>query len=121
MNVAKLDDIGPVVEAGKNRGYRNFNIKVGPDPVFDEALAREVRRLAPKGFLWADANGGYEPDTALLAAPRLAAAGVEVLESPLRPNRIAGYQALKKQGACPSSWTRGSSRPSSSRSSPGSG
>jgi hypothetical protein len=30
--------------------------------------------LAPKGFLWADANGGYEPDTGLLAAPRLAAA-----------------------------------------------
>ena len=101
VNVARLDDIGSVVAAGMKRGYRNFNIKVGPDPAFDEALAREVRRLAPKGFLWADANGGYEPDTALVAAPRLAAAGVEVLESPLRPNRIAGYQALKKQGALP--------------------
>ena len=101
VNVARLDDIGSVVEAGMKRGYRNFNIKVGPDPAFDEALARGVRSLAPEGYLWADANGGYEPDTALLAAPRLAAAGVEVLESPLRPNRIAGYQALKKQGALP--------------------
>lgn len=101
VNVAKLDETGPVVESGLKRGYRNFNIKVGPDPAFDEALAREVRRQAPKGFLWADANGGYDPGTALLAAPRLAAAGVEVLESPLRPNRIAGYQALKKQGALP--------------------
>jgi L-alanine-DL-glutamate epimerase-like enolase superfamily enzyme len=38
---------------------------------------------------------------ALKAAPRLADAGVDVLESPLRPNRISGYQAIKKQGALP--------------------
>ena len=31
----------------------------------------------------------------------LADAGVNVLEAPLRPNRISGYQALKKQGALP--------------------
>jgi len=35
------------------------------------------------------------------AAPLLADAGVDVLEAPLRPNRISGYQALKKQGALP--------------------
>ena len=34
-------------------------------------------------------------------APKLADAGVAVLEAPLRPNRIAGYQALMKQGALP--------------------
>ena len=33
--------------------------------------------------------------------PVLADAGVDVLEAPLRPNRISGYQALKKQGALP--------------------
>ena len=38
---------------------------------------------------------------ALKAAPRLADAGVDVLEAPLRPNRISGYQALKKQAALP--------------------
>jgi L-alanine-DL-glutamate epimerase-like enolase superfamily enzyme len=74
---------------------------VAPDVKFDLALAREVRRLAPDAFLWADANGGYEPETALRAAPKLADAGVDVLEAPLRPNRISGYQALKKQGALP--------------------
>ena len=31
----------------------------------------------------------------------LADAGVDVLEAPLRPNRISGYQELKKQGALP--------------------
>jgi len=101
VNVTNLDDIGPVVEEGKKRGYKHFNIKVAPDPDFDAALAREVRRLAPETFLWADANGGYDLETALRAAPRLAEAGVDVLEAPLRPNRISGYQALRKQGALP--------------------
>lgn len=101
VNVTSLDDIGGIVESGKKRGYRHFNIKVAPDPEFDIELAGKVRSLAPESFLWADANGGYEPETALRAAPGLADAGVDVLEAPLRPNRISGYQALKKQGALP--------------------
>jgi L-alanine-DL-glutamate epimerase-like enolase superfamily enzyme len=101
VNVTKIDDAGHIMDEGKKRGYHHFNIKVAPDPDFDVALAREVRSLAPETFLWADANGGYDPDTALRAAPKLADVGVDVLEAPLRPNRISGYQALKKQGALP--------------------
>lgn len=101
VNVTSLDGIGSVMEEGKKRGYRHFNIKVAPDPRFDEALAKEVKRFSPDSFLWADANGGYEPESALKAAPMLADAGVDVLESPLRPNLISGYQALKKQEALP--------------------
>lgn len=101
VNVTDIRDVGGVVDEGKKRGYRHFNIKVAPNADFDVTLAREVRRLAPEAFLWADANGGYNLETALKAAPRLADAGVDVLESPLRPNRISGYQALKKQGALP--------------------
>lgn len=101
VNVKTIDEVGPLIEEGRRRGYRNFNIKVAPDPKFDADLTREVRRLAPDTFLWADANGGYDPATALEAAPLLAKAGADVLEAPLRPNRISGYQALKKQGALP--------------------
>jgi L-alanine-DL-glutamate epimerase-like enolase superfamily enzyme len=101
VNVTRLDDAAPLVEDGKRRGYRHFNIKVAPDIAFDLELAKIVRGLAPEAFLWADANGGYEPETALAAAPKLAGAGVDVLESPLRPNLISGYQKLKKQGALP--------------------
>jgi L-alanine-DL-glutamate epimerase-like enolase superfamily enzyme len=90
-----------LIEAGWQRGYRNFNIKVAPDPKVDVELARLVRRRVPDGFLWADANGGYDPETALQAAPKLADVGVDVLEAPLKPNRISGYQALKRQGALP--------------------
>ncbi len=101
VNVLQIKDAAAVIEVGKKRGYGHFNIKVAPDPDFDAALAREVRRQVPKTFLWADANGGYNPETALKAAPLLADAGVDVLEAPLRPNRISGYQALKKQRALP--------------------
>jgi len=101
VNARTLDEAQKVIDAGYRRGYSNFNIKVAPDPKFDVALAGLVRKCAPDGFLWADANGGYDPATALEAAPRLADVGVDVLEAPLRPNRISGYQALKKQGALP--------------------
>jgi len=101
LNPRTLDEVDPLIEAGRKRGYRHFNIKVAPDPKFDVELARRVRKRVPDGFLWADANGGYDLDTALAAAPKLAEAGVDVLESPLKPNRIRAYQALKRQGALP--------------------
>src|SRR5690606_387840 len=91
------------LEEGRRLGFRNFNIKVGAPQTlqYDLELARKVRAFAPDGFLWADANTGYTVEEALEAAPKLADAGVDVLESPLPPNRIRGYQALKKQGALP--------------------
>jgi L-alanine-DL-glutamate epimerase-like enolase superfamily enzyme len=101
VNARTLEEAEAVIDAGFKSGYRNFNIKVAPDPKFDVQLAKLVRQRAPDGFLWADANCGYNKVTALEVAPKLADAGVDVLESPLRPNRINGYQALKKQGALP--------------------
>ncbi|NQU21464.1 MAG: hypothetical protein HQ567_09285 [Candidatus Nealsonbacteria bacterium] len=101
INARTLDEVDKLIDTGRKRGYRNFNIKVAPDPKFDVQLAARVRRLVPNGFLWADANGGYSPAEALEVAPKLADAGVDVLEAPLRPNRLSGYRALKKQGALP--------------------
>lgn len=101
VNVKAIAEAEPLVEEGRALGYRNFNIKVGPDPEFDVALAKTVRRLAPGSFLWADANGGYDTATALKAAPRLREAGVDVLEQPVPPNRLSGLATLKKQGALP--------------------
>jgi L-alanine-DL-glutamate epimerase-like enolase superfamily enzyme len=91
------------LEEGWARGYRHFNIKVGAPqtPDYDLELARLVRAFAPEAFLWSDANTGYTPEAALEMAPRLADAGVDVLESPLPPTSIRGYQALRRQGALP--------------------
>jgi L-alanine-DL-glutamate epimerase-like enolase superfamily enzyme len=101
INVRSLDDLDEEIQTALGRGYAHFNVKIAPNAQLDLRLVRRIRRLVPHAFLWADANGGYDVGTALEIAPKLADAGVDVLESPLRPNRIGGYQALKRQGALP--------------------
>ena len=41
-----------------------------------------VASFAPRGFHWGDANTGYDIDTALAQASRLADLGLAALESP---------------------------------------
>jgi L-alanine-DL-glutamate epimerase-like enolase superfamily enzyme len=101
VNARTLTEAEQLIDDGKRRGYRHINIKVAPDPRFDVELARLVRRALPDGFLWADANGGYDPATALAVMPKLAAAGVDVLEQPVAANRLAAFRDLKRQGALP--------------------
>ncbi|GMV94608.1 MAG: mandelate racemase [Candidatus Hydrogenedentota bacterium] len=101
LNPKTLDEIEPLIEKGRERGFENFNIKVAPDPEFDIEMCKIVKRLAPDGFLWGDANGGYDLSTALSVAPKLADAGMEVFEQPLKANQLTGYQELKRQGALP--------------------
>lgn len=99
----KMETAERQLAEGRARGYRNFNIKVGApqSAEYDLELARKVRAFAPAGFLWADANTGYTTDQALAIAPKLRDAGVDVLESPLPPTQIRGYQSLKKLDALP--------------------
>lgn len=101
LNPRTLNEVESLIAQGRARGYRHFNVKVAPDPKFDLELCRLVKRLVPDGFLWADANGGYDEETALAVAPKLADIGVPVLEQPLPANRLTGYRRLTKQGALP--------------------
>jgi muconate cycloisomerase len=101
LNPRNLNEVETLIQEGHTRGYRNFNVKIAPDPGFDLELCRIVKRLIPDGFLWVDANGGYDEATALQVAPQLADLGVPVLEQPLPANLLNGYRRLKKQGALP--------------------
>ena len=101
LNPRRLEEVEALVAEGLSRGYRHFNVKVTPDAAFDLELCRLVKRLVPDGFLWADANGGYDEATALTVAPQLADLGVAVLEQPLPANRMSAYRRLKQQGALP--------------------
>ena len=100
-NPARMEDLDALIEEGLKRGYKHFNVKVSPDPKFDLELCRRVKARVPDGFLWADANGGYDVPTALDIAPKLADVGVDVLEQPIPSNRLSGYRELKRQGALP--------------------
>jgi L-alanine-DL-glutamate epimerase-like enolase superfamily enzyme len=103
VNAARLDAARAQLERGRAAGYDSFNVKIGPPqtPEYDRQLVRAVREFAPRGFHWADANTGYDLAEALRMARELADAGFRALESPLPPNRIRDYQALKKQDALP--------------------
>ena len=101
INSTSLDYAARLLDEGRALGYDSFNVKLGPPqtPAYDLDLVRLVTRFSPQGFHWGDANTGYELDTALAQAPKLADLGLAALESPLPPNRIRDYQQLKKQGA----------------------
>jgi L-alanine-DL-glutamate epimerase-like enolase superfamily enzyme len=83
------------------RGYRNFNLKVAPDPKLDLELCRFVKSAASEGFLWLDANGSYDVETALRLAPKFASIGADVLEQPVAANRLSGLRELKQQASPP--------------------
>lgn len=103
VNAPSLGDVEASVVEGLQRGYRSFNLKVGPPqtPEHDVAMCKLVRRLVPDCFLWPDANCGYDLETAKVLLPKFADAGCAALESPLPPNFISGYQSLRRQRALP--------------------
>jgi L-alanine-DL-glutamate epimerase-like enolase superfamily enzyme len=103
VNATSLDKAEQQLQQGRAAGYDSFNVKVGPPqtPAFDHELVKAVRSFEANGFHWADANTSYDLATAKQMAAKLADAGFRALESPLPPNRIRDYQALKRHGALP--------------------
>ena len=101
VNARGIEEAEQIVREGQSKGYRHFNLKVGPDPKFDIDLCKCVKKAAPDTFLWLDANGGYDLATALRLAPKFADLGANVWEQPIPPNRLTGLRELKQQGALP--------------------
>lgn len=101
IDVRELDELEKSVAEAHARGFANFNLKVGTDWKLDVAVCKELRALAPGAFVWADANGGYDLETALATAPRFADLGIAALEQPLPGNRLSGYRELRRQRALP--------------------
>ena len=101
MNPRTLDEIPNLIEEGRAKGFINFNVKVGAGPEFDVPMCREIRKLAPDAFVWVDANGGYDLDTALAVAPKFADHGIAGFEQPMPANRLSWYRRLMRQKMLP--------------------
>lgn len=101
INPASLDDLASNVQMAHERGFVDFNVKVGMDATFDVAICRELRRMAPNAFFWVDANGGYDVETAIHVAPKFADLGVAAFEQPVAANRLSQLRRLRQQGALP--------------------
>ena len=56
---AAPEDMAKVAVEYRDRGYRRLQVKVGGDPVADEAGLRAVVDAVPDVMLWCDANGGW--------------------------------------------------------------
>ena len=103
VNATTLEKAEQQLDQGRAAGYDSFNVKIGPPqtPGYDVELIHVVRKFEPRGFHWADANTSYDLSIAKQMAAKLADAGFRALESPLPPNRIRDYQALKRYAALP--------------------
>ncbi len=101
VNVRELAEAEKLVEEGKAAGFENFNLKVAPDVKFDLALCRLVKKLAPEAFLWVDANGGYDLESALEAARGFAELGVDIFEQPVPANRLTWFRDIRALRALP--------------------
>ncbi|HHW11302.1 MAG TPA: mandelate racemase [Firmicutes bacterium] len=90
-------EAGQAVAAGKERGYRHFNVKLGHGLAGDVEICQVVRRLAPDSFLWGDANGAYTGHEALKVGLSLAEIGLDAYEQPVAANRLTTWMKLAEQ------------------------
>jgi L-alanine-DL-glutamate epimerase-like enolase superfamily enzyme len=88
------------VDAARKVGFLHFNFKAASGS--DLEVARSVREAAgSEAFVWADANQGYGLHQARAVAPRLAEAGVDVLEQPLPADRMHLMRELRRSVRIP--------------------
>ena len=83
-----MDSIDHMLEAmqqGINAGFTCLKMKVGALPFEDElALLQHARTAFPRAELRVDANGAFSPQEAPAKLEALAAAGVSLIEQPIR-------------------------------------
>jgi muconate cycloisomerase len=88
--------------AAQAEGYKNFNFKAAVEPRTDIAVASALKAAnAEDGFLWSDANQGFDIVGAKLVAGAFEQIGVDVLEQPLPAGRFTGMAELRRATRIP--------------------
>ena len=87
--------VADAVEMSDEYGVDAFKVKVGRDLGHDLVAVRELRReLGDAVELYADANRGWDADTAIVAARRLDDLGVTMLEEPNPADDVLGRRRI---------------------------
>ena len=94
--------VADAVEMSDTCGVEAFKVKVGRDLAHDLAAVRELRReLGDSVELYADANRGWDADTAIVAARRLADFHVTMLEEPNPADDVLGRRRIVRESPIP--------------------
>lgn len=109
VRVAHMIGLGPPAEMvadavgmSDEYGVEAFKVKVGRDLGHDLVAVRELRReLGDAVELYADANRGWDADTAIVAARRLDDLGVTMLEEPNPADDVLGRRRIVRESPIP--------------------
>ncbi|SDS36216.1 mandelate racemase/muconate lactonizing enzyme family protein [Bradyrhizobium canariense] len=88
--------------AGQADGYRHFNFKAAVQPETDIAVAKALKQtIASGGFLWSDANQGFNITGAKYVARAFEEIGVDILEQPLPADQFTAMRELRRATRIP--------------------
>lgn len=88
------DETAEAVARARSEGFNAFKVKVGNTPGHDARIVRAVQEAAPDAVVWADANQGYDLDSALRAARLFEDLGLTLFEQPIPMTNIYGLKKL---------------------------
>lgn len=98
--VVGLRPVADTVAEARDRadmGHRTIKLKIGIDPDRDVAAVRAVREALPDVRLRVDANGGYDPPTAVRVLRAVSGCGLELVEQPVAGRDIAGLAGVRAE------------------------
>jgi L-alanine-DL-glutamate epimerase-like enolase superfamily enzyme len=85
------------MQAGQAEGFRHFNFKAAVQPETDIAVAKVLKQtIASGGFLWSDANQGFNLADAKYVARAFEDIGIGILEQPLPADQFSGMTELRR-------------------------
>jgi L-alanine-DL-glutamate epimerase-like enolase superfamily enzyme len=90
------------MQAGQAEGFRHFNFKAAVQPETDIAVAKVLKQtIASDGFLWSDANQGFDLAGAKYVARAFEDIGVGILEQPLPADQFSAMTELRRATRIP--------------------
>jgi L-alanine-DL-glutamate epimerase-like enolase superfamily enzyme len=88
--------------AAQAEGFRHFNFKAAVKPETDIAVAKALKQaIGSDGFLWSDANQGFDITGAKYVAHAFEEIGVDILEQPLPADQFTAMRELRRATRIP--------------------